>query len=342
MKSSRFLALLLLLPLIALWGCEGDQGPAGPAGANGADAEVSCLDCHNTDAQNAISLQYNRSQHALGEFVAYAGGRSSCARCHSGNGFAEFMDTGDVDGNITNPTPFLCNSCHAVHTTFEVTDYALRGTAPGPWIGDAGYNDTMYDLGDNSNICAACHQTRRAEPNIAAPGDMFEINSTHYGPHHGAMANVLAGVLFAEIPGSTAYPATAGHLAAGATCVTCHMGDYSDGAGGHTWWPNVASCTGCHAGATDFDINGKQTAIQGLLDDLQALLLAQGVIEWVVEDEAYEPIVCPEDVACYTMAQAQAFYNWIGLTEDRSLGVHNPRYVTALLENSIEAITPAP
>lgn len=40
------------------------------------------------------------------------------------------------------------------------------------------------------------------------------------------------------------------------------------------------------------------------------------------------------------MVQAQAFFNWIGLTEDRSLGVHNPRYVTALLENSIEAITP--
>ena len=40
------------------------------------------------------------------------------------------------------------------------------------------------------------------------------------------------------------------------------------------------------------------------------------------------------------MAQAQAFFNWIGLTEDRSLGVHNSAYVEALLKNSIEAITP--
>ena len=39
------------------------------------------------------------------------------------------------------------------------------------------------------------------------------------------------------------------------------------------------------------------------------------------------------------MVQAQAFYNWIGLTEDRSLGVHNPRYVEALLSNSIEALS---
>jgi hypothetical protein len=55
----------------------------------------------------------------------------------------------------------------------------------------------------------------------------------------------------------------------------------------------------------------------------------------VEEDEAYEPIV-----GTYPMAQAQAFFNWIGLTEDRSLGVHNPRYVEALLTNSIDAISP--
>lgn len=343
MKASR---LLLLLPLL-LWGCEGDEGPAGPAGMNGSDGEngvdgnVTCLACHNTDTQNAISLQYDRSQHALGEFVGYAGGRASCARCHSGNGYAEFLDTGTVDGNIVNPTPFLCNNCHNIHATFEETDYALRGTDPVPWIGDAGFGDTSIDFGDNSNVCANCHQSRRAEPNIVDPGDTFEISSVHYGPHHGAMANVLAGALFAEIDGSTAYPTSNLHLTAGATCVTCHMGDYADGAGGHTWWPSLAACNDCHATA-DFDYGGVQTEVQGLLDDLQALLLDQGVIEFVEEDDAYEPIVCPDDVECYSMVQAQAFFNWIGLTEDRSLGVHNPRYVVALLENSIEAMTPLP
>lgn len=38
------------------------------------------------------------------------------------------------------------------------------------------------------------------------------------------------------------------------------------------------------------------------------------------------------------MVLAQAFFNWIGLEEDRSLGVHNPSYVKALLKNSIEAV----
>ncbi|MDX2473723.1 MAG: hypothetical protein QNL91_08420 [Candidatus Krumholzibacteria bacterium] len=344
MNSSRFVALILLLPLIAICGCEGDAGPAGPAGAtgatgdDGANGSTSCLECHNTDIQTAISLQYIRSQHAYGEYVEYTGGenRASCARCHNGAGFAEFIETGGTDGAILSPVPIACNHCHTVHTTFEGTDYALRGTAAVPWIGDAGHGDTVGDFGDNSNVCANCHQSRRAEPNIAAPGATFEITSTHYGPHHGAMANVLNGSLFAEIPGSTVYPTTSLHVTAGATCVTCHMGEYADGTGGHTWWPSLSSCTACHA-TTSFDYGGVQTEVAGLLDDLQTLLLAAGVIEFVVEDDAYEPIV-----GTYPMVQVQAYFNWIGLSEDRSLGVHNPRYVVALLENSIEAMPPVP
>jgi len=46
-------------------------------------------------------------------------------------------------------------------------------------------------------------------------------------------------------------------------------------------------------------------------------------------------------VGTYPMAHAQAFFNWIGLEEDRSLGVHNPQYVNALLTNSIEALKAA-
>ncbi len=142
MKMSRFVLLLLLLPMIALWGCEGEQGPAGVAGTDGAggtdgtdgtdgiDGNVTCLECHNTDIQNSISLQYDRSQHALGEYVGYAGGRASCSKCHSANGYVEWANTGTVDANFTTPEPFGCNSCHAVHTTFEGEDFALRVADP--------------------------------------------------------------------------------------------------------------------------------------------------------------------------------------------------------------------
>ena len=321
--------------LIFMVGCEGDTGPAGPAGADGVDGtdgvdgNAPCLDCHNTDDMNAIGNQYTRSGHALGEFVDYAGGRSSCANCHSGNGFIEFMTTGEVDGDINNPEPIGCDACHEVHATFEVEDFALRTIAAVTAIADDTY---QFDFGGSSNLCANCHQSRRAEPNIATPGTTFEITSTHYGPHHGAQANVLDGFGFAEIPGSKTYPTTSIHLNATATCVTCHMETYADGEGGHSWHASLAACNDCHT-TEDFDYGDVQTDMEALMDELRDLLLAAGVIEWVVEDEAYEPIV-----GTYPMVQVQAFFNWIGLEEDRSMGVHNPRYVETLLTNSIEAM----
>ena len=44
------------------------------------------------------------------------------------------------------------------------------------------------------------------------------------------------------------------------------------------------------------------------------------------------------NVGTFPMVQAQAYFNWIGLTEDRSEGVHNPKYVKALLANTLEAL----
>jgi len=345
-NSKHFLWLLLLIPTLAIMGCDGDAGPAGPAGPVGADGEdgddgddgangtsvAVCLDCHSDASSLQVYLEYAQSHHQLGLYVGYAGGRSSCARCHSKQGYIEYAVNGEVEGNVASPAAIDCATCHMVHPD----EFGLRLTGPVTWIADEGYGDTSVDFGDNSNTCAECHQSRRNEPNITDPGDTFEITSTHYGPHHGAMANVLAGELFAEIEGTMTYPTTSIHVQFGATCVTCHMETYTEGTGGHTWWPNVDNCQSCHA-TTDFDYGGVQTDTQALLDDLQAILLDLGVIEYVEEDEAYEPVV-----GTYPMVQAQAFFNWIGLTEDRSLGVHNPRYVEALLTNSIEALTPVP
>lgn len=353
MKSGQKLLLLAaLVPFLFVGGCSGDDGaagPAGPAGADGADGtdgtngtdgtdgtdgvdgNVSCMECHNNQTQRDITFQYARSQHGLGEYVDYAGGRSSCAKCHSGGGFVEYIETGDVDGNINVPEALNCKHCHSLHTTFERADYALRSTDPVPFIFD---ETQTADFAGNSNLCAVCHQSRRAEPELTNPGeDTFEIRSTHWGPHHGAQANVLAGVGFAEIEGTRPYPTSSTHLDEGATCVTCHMGEFVDGAGGHTWWPSVASCTECHDGATDFNIGGVQTEMQANLDELRDLLVAAGVVEFVEEDDAYEPVV-----GVYPKHQARAFFNWVGLAEDRSLGAHNPKYYRALLENSIEAM----
>ena len=355
---NRLSSLLVLVPfLFFVISCEGPMGQAGEDGIagvdgiNGIDGDVTCQACHSTGIIQDVSSQFVESIHSSGEVaVSYAGGRSYCARCHSHEGFREFVDTETVSGNITAPSAWECATCHQLHETFaDSIDWNRRITAPVSFIFD---DAVTADFGEG-NICATCHQSRRAEPNITDPGTEFEITSTHYGPHHGAQSNVLYGAGMAEIAGSMAYddPGSATHFS-GASCTSCHMGEYDGGTGGHTFYPSVSSCTACHAGATDFDINGVRTAIKVQLDTLQSLLLSQGVIEEAVEEifeldeetgdiipvlvsDGYHPVV-----GTFTMAQSQAFFNWIGLLEDRSLGVHNPAYYEALLTNSIEAIQP--
>ncbi len=340
MKARWIILVIALIPLLAMIGCKGDTGPTGPAGndgtdgTDGVDGNVTCLACHGTDAQNSISLQYDRSGHAVGENVDYAGGRASCARCHSHEGFVETMNTGGVDADFTNPSPINCGTCHGIHDTFEEDDYALRLTDAVAWEFDEDYGGTSVDLGDNSNMCAYCHQTRRAEPAITNPGEeTFYIAYPYWGPHHGPQANVMEGLGMAEIAGTIAYPDLAGSYPhKSLTCVDCHMDEYAEGTGGHTWEASLGSCVDCHGTLEDFDYNGVQTEMEADLETLRFSLEMLGVIEYDEEDAEWHPVVGTHDAD-----HARAFFNWIGLVEDRSLGVHNPRYFNALVKNSIEA-----
>ena len=335
---------------IGLPGADGIDGIDGTDGTDGVAGNVTCLACHSGENIQNVKQQFSQSVHSAGQIaVDYAGGRASCARCHSSEGFIEFATYGTVEENISAPSAWECKTCHSLHSTFEVGDFALRLADPIAFIFD---ENVTADFG-NSNLCANCHQSRRAEPNISAPGTTFAITSTHYGPHHGAQSNVLYGVGFAEIAGSMSYPAagSATHMTAETgKCTGCHMATYGNGQGGHTFNPAIDACTACHAGAADFDINGVQTAIAAQLDELRDLLIARGVVEQAVEDiyeinqetgnielvtvmGGYHPVV-----GTFTMLEAQAFFNWTGLDEDRSHGVHNPEYIKALLTNSIEAL----
>lgn len=304
------------------------EGPAGPAGEDGVDGEVTCLACHAENTIVAIQAQFAQSIHRQGNFVGYAGSRSSCAQCHSHEGFIEYAEFGDVDGDITSPSAWECGTCHGLHTTFDSTDYALRMSDPVEFI----FDGSTADMGGSSNLCANCHQSRRAEPSVTGSGDSFEITSIHYGPHHGAQSNVLYGAGFAEIAGSKSYPEAGSSVHMGTSCTGCHMAEYADAEGGHTWHPSLAKCNSCHT-TDDFNYGGVMADVEEQLNTLRDLLLTAGVIEYVEADEAYKPVV-----GTHTMVEAQAFFNWIGLEEDRSYGVHNPKYVDALLTNSIEAL----
>jgi len=359
MRNLKLLTFLLAILAVFAISCEGPAGPAGQNGANGTngtdgtngvDGNVTCLACHSSDNIQSVKEQFNQSVHSAGQIaVDYAGGRASCAACHSSEGFIEWAHNGEVAENISAPSAWECATCHGLHSTFEVTDYALRADDPVEFIFD---ETVVADFG-NGNLCSNCHQSRRAEPNITNPGTEFAITSTHYGPHHGAQSNVLYGAGFAEIAGSVSYPTagSANHMAA--SCTGCHMADGGTATdqGGHTFNPSLKACNDCH-GASDenFNYGGVQTATHNQLEELKDLLLGLGVIEEGIEEvyelnpetgdielviytDGYHPVV-----GTFPMEQAQAFFNWVGLEEDRSLGAHNPKYVNALLTNSIEAL----
>jgi formate-dependent nitrite reductase cytochrome c552 subunit len=109
------------------------------------------------------------------------------------------------------------------------------------------------------------------------------------------------------------------------TCVDCHMGDTAD----HHFEPALATCQRCHPEATSFDYKGVQTEIEDLGHQLGALLLAANLINENSEDGHPTVTSAPED-------QGIALYNWLYVMhEDKSMGVHNPDYARALLEEGL-------
>jgi hypothetical protein len=92
--------------------------------------------------------------------------------------------------------------------------------------------------------------------------------------------------------------------------------------------PELSACTTCHSSATDFDVHDKLTYIQNnLIAPLEILLEEEGILH------DGHPVV-----GNYPIDVVSAFYNYALVVEDKSEGVHNPKYVEALLTNTIEAL----
>ncbi len=328
-----YLALLgLALVLAACAGAQGETGPAGPAGPAGAMgpqgqqgepgppgemADLTCTECHNaTSLITGKQTAWSESMHGTGE--AYVRGtRSSCAGCHSGGGFSAMvaagLNPGSVEAGDPNPTRQDCRACHQIHTSYTAADWALETTDP---VTLYAFEGVTYDGGEG-NLCANCHQPRRQ---IAEAVDgMIEVTSTHWGPHHGGQGSMVLGIAGAgDVEGS---PSVHYSMVAD-TCVACHLGESDN----HTFEPEVDVCQACHADAEDLDINGVQTEVQAMLDELEEYLIAAG---WLDEEGHPAVTLIPE-------AEAVALWNWIYIAhEDGSLGVHNPAYTKALLEAAL-------
>lgn len=335
-KKMLILAGLLIVAAIVFTACAGPAGPAGatgptgpegPAGPAGESAmvtatDLSCTQCHNdTSLITGKETAWAESLHGSGE--AYLRGtNASCAGCHSGAAFSERIAAGlspdKVENGDPNPTRQDCRACHQIHTTFTKDDFALETTAPVALFAVEG---ATYDGGEG-NLCVNCHQPRRVFP-VAENGVITGITS-HWGPHHGPQSSMLLGVAGAGVEGKP----SAHYQKVENTCVTCHMGDNKN----HTFTPEIATCQECHTDAENFDINGVQTEIQAMLDELGAKLVDAGVLSDTGPDGHPTVTEAPENVGI-------ALYNWIYVAhEDKSLGVHNPAYAKALLQAGLDAM----
>jgi hypothetical protein len=225
-----------------------------------------------------------------------------------------------VENGDPNPTRQDCRTCHEIHTTYTDADWALETTDP---VALFAVDGATFDGGEG-NLCANCHQPRRSFP---APDDNGMITgiSSHWGPHHGPQSGMLLGVAGAGVTDGKPSPH---YSAVENTCVGCHLG--SDAS--HTFEPVVATCQACHADATDFDIDGVQTEVQAMADELGKKLVAAGVLSENSADGHPTVTEAPENVAI-------GLYNWIYVMhEDKSMGVHNPSYTKALLQAGLDAM----
>jgi len=251
------------------------------------------------------------------------GSSASCAGCHSGGGFSAMvaagLNPGTVEEGDPHPTRQDCRTCHQIHTTYTGDDFALATTDP---VALYALEGATYD-GGSGNLCANCHQPRRGFPE--AEDGMITGITSHWGPHHGPQSGMLLGVAGAGVEGS---PSPHYRMVEN-TCVACHMGAN----GSHTFEPDVAACQECHGEEVDsFDIEGLQTEVQAMLDELGELLVAEGVLSETGPDGHPTVEEAPENVAI-------ALFNWIYVAhEDKSLGVHNPDYTMALLQAGLDAL----
>jgi hypothetical protein len=211
---------------------------------------------------------------------------SSCARCHTGQGFLAWVDqsaandgtTGNMNmvlqgaannGNNGNATgaelralgltaaevhPQTCATCHDPHATGNTS--LIPNNATVRVSGDIGMTAGGFaaiGLGRGA-VCVACHNSRNGKHDDTVQATDPVAPVAFGTPHDGPMSDVLLGVnAYFVTPGQRG-----GHSYIADTCATCHMeltpppADLSfQGTGtNHTFKADLTICSNCH-GAFD-------------------------------------------------------------------------------------------
>jgi hypothetical protein len=344
-KKVLLLVAALTVAAFVLTACGGAAGPAGPAGPAGAagpagpagpaavSTDLSCTECHNdTSIITGKKAPWSVSGHGSGTAFLEEKDRNTCVFCHSGASFSAAIAEGknftQVETGDANPTHQDCRTCHQIHVTYTGEDWALETDAPVTMV----TSQATFD-GGSGNLCANCHQARRYMAGFAAKDAAGAVIPDQYtatarfNTHYSVQADTLMGVVDVAANLGVEGKPGAHYSMVENTCVGCHMGE-SDA---HGFEPQLGACVTCHADAENFDVNGYQTAFEEKVKELEAALLAKGLIAEGAEGYAAVP-------GSYDKAPASAMFTYFLIEEDGSMGIHNPNYFTALVDAALAAL----
>jgi cytochrome c1 len=265
-------------------------------------AVATCAQCHDNGEYYTFPREWALSAHADASAMAFTYshivGNSTCAGCHSGEGYidrAKGLDELRADYQV-----ITCAVCHDPHDATNPAQLRVAGTVILP----GGIESP--DLG-KAATCASCHQSRTNASEVE--------NASPEWPHYSTAAELMSntgGYTWGETIDNSPH----GSIVA-ETCITCHMAqtpgmddmgtpdDSSDDVplpghdtvGEHTFamvspvdgTENFAVCTACHPGVTSFDwtaradydgdgiIETNHEEIGGLRALLKSALEAKGV-----------------------------------------------------------------
>jgi hypothetical protein len=326
MPSTRMLtlmlAVLLIVAIFGLAGCDTDQQTSDqpPETTPTPEPPEETEDTEGLELE--IVSEWLESGHA--NIQVFPAGRDECVRCHDGGAFAEGI-TMPADLEREFMVAIDCRACH---------------TGRGPELAEGG----TVDLPDNDGVsagagalCMECHNARRA------PDPTSEERSA---PHYSAQAEIVTGSGAMPIDG-VEYDTTDRHASVTDTCVGCHVGSHTFAASYETCEAAECHALGIDADATaeaDYDGDGTVATfteeIQGMLDMLEEAIgeatnggsftVEGGAINFV--NQADEPLSVEDRVYA-------AAYNHVLVSNDGSLGVHNPGFVVSLLRESYTLVS---
>jgi hypothetical protein len=203
----------------------------------------SCMECHSgyTGADVDVlarTAQYEESGHSQGprtlvestldtghiyvfhgSNAMYCNG-SSCSKCHTHQGFVDYVETGSTLSFYGAASPPGCFTCHKPHVS---GDFSLRKTASETLIGGGSFD------GGKGNLCATCHKALTNATTFLPDetGGIYPKAWTNRdGMHHGPQADFILGANHRPFP-SKAYVGASPHLAGNGnlpnSCNSCHL-----------------------------------------------------------------------------------------------------------------------